>query len=202
MTRTFEELIPDLLGARGLTGVPPNIAVFHLRKAAIELCERSHVWSQVLEIDSQSGVQDYPLELPGDAKVVAVREVKIGNCCLSPNRSGLCRGCGCHQFRVEGNHTLWVPESHQDEEQAIKVLVVCKPGQDACNFPEELYEDWSDVIADGAAYRCFAMPKTEWYSAGMVTFYIKKFNVGVTRAKNQRVLQRTTGPLMMVGARF
>ena len=202
MTRTFEELIPDLLGARGLTGVPPNIAVFHLRKAAIELCERSHVWSQVLEIDSQSGVQDYPLELPGDAKVVAVREVKIGNCCLSPDRSGLCGGCGCHQFRVEGNHTLWVPESHQDEEQAIKVLVVCKPGQDACNFPEELYEDWSDVIADGAAYRCFAMPKTEWYSAGMVTFYMKKFNVGVTRAKNHRVLQRTTGPLMMVGARF
>lgn len=202
MTRTFEELVPDLLGARGLTGVPPEIAVFHLRKATIELCERSHVWVQTIDIDAQKGVSDYPIELPDAAKVVAVKAVKVGHCCLTPSREGLCGGCGCHTFRVEGNRTLWVPEAHEDEEQAIRVEVVSKPSQDSCSFPEELYEDWSDTIADGAAWRCFAMPKTDWYSAGMVTFYMKKYNAGVTRAKNQRVLQRTVGPLMMRGARF
>lgn len=202
MTRTFSELVPDLLGARGLTGVPPEIAVFHLRKATIELCERSHVWSQVVEIDAQAGVADYYIELPDGAKVVAVKSVHIGDCCLTPIRGDLC-GCSCHPgFRVEGMDTLWVPQVLDDEEQAIRVNVVCKPGQDSCEFPDELYEDWSDVIADGAAARCFSMPKTDWFSAGMVTLYMKKFGVGLVRAKNKRVLQRTTGPLLMVGARF
>ena len=68
MARTFEELVPDLLGARGLTEVPPEIAIFHLRKAAIALCERSHVWTQEIILDTQEGVSDYPIELEDGAR--------------------------------------------------------------------------------------------------------------------------------------
>lgn len=202
MNRKFEDLIPDLTGGRGLTGVPPEIALFHLRKATIELCERSHIWTQVVELDAQKGVSDYSLELPDQAKVIAVKDVRIGECCLTPDRMGLCGGCTCHSFKVDNNNTLLVPESLEDEEQAIRVTVVAKPSQESCFLSDELYEDWSDVITDGAAHRCFSMPKTEWYSVGMTTFFMRKFNVGVTRAKNRRATQRTTGPLMMRGGRF
>lgn len=201
MSRTFDDLIPDLLGARGLTGVPPEIAVFHLRKAAIELCEQSFIWKQTVTIDAQAGVRDYPIELKDEAYLVSVDQVKVGHCCLTPDRSGLCTGCGCHQFSLTDN-TLWVPEQLDDVEQHITLTVICKPKQDSCVLPEQLYQDWSEVIADGAAQRCFSMPKTDWYNAGLVTFYTRKFSIGLARAKNQRSLGRVTGPLMMRGGYF
>jgi hypothetical protein len=202
MTRAFEVLLPDLTGARGLIGVPPEIAAFHLLKAAIELCERSHIWVQEVKIDAQAGVEDYPLELTDSAVVVAVKEVRSGQCCLNSARTGLCGGCACNTFKLYGNKTLWLPAPIEDEEQGFTALVVAKPAQDSCVLVDELYEDWAETIADGAAARCFVMPKTDWYNAGMATYYTKKFGVGLVRAKNKRVMQRTTGPLMMRGARF
>ena len=202
MTRPFSDLLPDLLGGRGLVNVPPSIAEMHLRRATIELCERTHIWVATVYIDAQAGVADYPLDVPDGAAVVQVRSVKIGNCCLTPDRSGVCTGCGCHKFRVEGNHTLWIPTPNSDADQSVQVEVVCKPKQDSCGLPDELYEDWAETILDGAAYRCFSMPKTEWYSTGMTTFYVKSFNVGIARAKNKLSLGRVSGPLMIRGARF
>jgi hypothetical protein len=201
MARTFEDLIPDLFGARGLVSVPPEIGVFHLRKATIELCERSHIWRHTVTLDAQEGVGDYPIEVPAGTRLVAISQIRIGGCCLSVNRQGFCSGCACHGFRIDGDRII-IPPHNQDEEQAIMIQTAIKPLQDACDLDDDLYEDWAETIADGAASRCFAMPKSSWTSAALATYYTKRFNAGITRAKNSRVMQRATGPLLMRGARF
>jgi hypothetical protein len=65
-----------------------------------------------------------------------------------------------------------------------------------------LYDEWADAIANGAAARLYAMPKQDWSNAGLMQRYAQVFGNDVTRAKNKRVLMRTTGPLMMRGGYF
>ena len=198
--QTYNSMLPDLLGAKGIVGIPPDIAIFHLRKAAIEFCQRSHVWVQQVFIDAQEAVSDYPIELEDDASVVAVKKAYIGEqeqyITRFTNRTGLSQA-----VFVDGS-TVWVPTQHADIEQHIRLEVVCKPTQTSMGIPQTLADDWVEVVVDGAAAACFAMPKTEWYSAGMVAYYAKRFNAGLTRAKNRRALQHSAGPLMMRGGRF
>lgn len=201
MSQTFEALLPDLLGAKGLVNVPPEIGVFQLRKALIEFCERSHVWQHTLSIDAQEGVSDYPIEVPAGARFIAVSEIEVNGCRMRADGRDFRIACACRGLRVE-DETLWVTSQNQDEEQAILVRVAVKPTQEACEFPEFLYQDWSDVIVDGAASRCFTIPKSSWTSAALATFYTKRFLVGITRAKNARVMRKVTGPLRMRGERF
>jgi hypothetical protein len=199
MTRPLSDMIPDLLGGRGLVGVPPEIALFHLRKAFINLCERSHVWIEDITFDIQQNVSDYPLDLPPETEAIALN----ADSNYTPYVSQASRSWSVLNTtpRLVGN-TVWMQAPVEDVQNGATVKVTLKPTQEACDIPERLYQDWSDVIVDGAAARCFVIPKTEWYNISLATYYTKQYSVGVTRAKNSRVLKQSTGPLYMKGARF
>ena len=199
--KTFNSMLSGLLGARGFTDVPPEIAEFHLRDAAIDLCQKSHVWRQEVLIDVQSGVADYPIELADEGVVVAAVDVFMHGHRVQFGGNTTCHYNGSN-FSVVNNNTLVVPSAKEDELQGLKLTVACKPSRDACGIADVLYEDWADVIADGAAARCAAMSKQSWSSAAMVGMYARQYAVGVTRAKNQRVMKRGTAPLMMKGSYF
>lgn len=199
--KTFNSMLSALLGARGFTDVPPEIAEFHLRDAAIDLCQKSHVWQQEVTLDTQAGVADYPIELADEGVVLSAVSVTVDGCCVPFNRGTTCFHAG-HNFSIVGNDTLVIPSANADMLQSTKLTVSCKPSRDACGVADVLYEDWADVIADGAAARCAAMSKQSWSSAAMASMYARQYAVGVTRAKNQRVMERGTAPLMMKGSRF
>jgi hypothetical protein len=195
--KMFEDLLPALIGGHGLIGLPPEIGVFHLRKAAIELCERSHIWRDKVLIDTQLGVSDYPIDVPSGSALVAVRgavidgrEVPVG-----ANRFK----CGSGVVVDAGKVYIQAPSS---DDNFIELIISLKPTQDTCHMPDILYEDWADVIVSGAAGRALAMPKTDWTSGPLATLQIKMFNIGITRAKNRALLSKTIGPVMMVGSRF
>jgi hypothetical protein len=159
------------------------------------------VLKEVVSIDLQQGVKDYPIELEGELEVLAVHEVKIGSCCLTPDRSGLCSGCGCHSFKVDGG-TLFLPEPTEDVECGAMVVVHVKPTQTACTIPDRLYNDWAEAIVDGGASRCMMIPKTDWFNPQLATYYERRFSAKATAAKNQRAMGGVTSALMMKGARF
>jgi hypothetical protein len=84
----------------------------------------------------------------------------------------------------------------------VTVRLWLAPLQEACDLPDLLWQEWSDVIADGAASRLLAQPKQDYTNMGLAARLFTLFTRGVTRAKNRRVMQRTTGPLMMRGSYF
>jgi hypothetical protein len=198
--RDIKDLLPDLTGARGIIGIAPNIALFHLTQAAIELCERAPVWVETLLIDQQQGLTEYPLDLFEGARVIQVQSVKSECCGLVPNRNLSC-ACSCGGFRVEGNNLI-VSAPNQDVDLGFVVKVHCAPVRDYCQIPENIYQEWAETIADGAASRCFMMPKTDWFSAGLASVYARKFEAALGRALIRTKLGRTPGPLMMRGSFF
>lgn len=202
MLKPIDALVPDLLGARALVDLPPNLAIQHLREVAVELCAIAHVWKQTLTLDLQAGVTDYPIEPHDGAVLHMVEQVRVGACCLTPTRGGLCSGCMCHRFSVLENHTLRVPAPQEDQPDAVTLSVVVKPSRSACQIPEMIYEDWADVIVDGAAAKAYAMRGFPWFNSGMVTFYTKRYSVGRSRARAQTTLGRVNGPLMIRGSYF
>jgi hypothetical protein len=204
MNRTFKDLVPELMGAHAVIGIPPEIAEFHIRKAVIELCERSHIWTTDIRLDEQAGVEDYPIDLEDCARVVAVNKVVMGHCLrpLTPARTYEEFRRACSAFYVKDNVTLYVPAPNEDSEQTLEINVAVKPAQDSCVLVERLYEDFAETIVEGAAFRCYSMPKQDWTNTRMAKDSYLLFRAGVGRARNRRSLNSTVGPLMMKGARF
>jgi hypothetical protein len=155
-------------------------------------------------LDAQENVQDYPIELPDNAKLVSVVSVKVDGCTLYPIHALSPKGdmpCGANGYRVNDN-TLWIAPPKNDADMAIEILVALKPSRDGCEIPERIYEDWSSVIVDGAARLLSLMPGQKWAKGALATYYTKAFDVGVARAKNEAFLQKTTGSAYMTGVRF
>lgn len=204
MNRTFKDLVPELMGAHAIMGIPPEIAEFHIRKAVIELCERSYIWTMDIRLDEQAGVQDYPFDLEDCARVVAVNTVRTHTCArlLTPAKTYEEFRRGCSSFYVKDNITLHIPAPNEDSEQTLEVNVAVKPTQESCVLADRLFEDFSETIVEGAAARCYAMRKQAWTDLRASKDSYLLFRAGVGRARNRRSLNSTVTPLMMKGARF
>lgn len=188
MNRPLDELVSDLINVRAVTGLPPEIALQHLRDTLVEFYDKTRLGVQILMVDAQAGVEDYPIELHGNFRLIAIKAVNNGK-------------CSCVHYTVRDGR-LWVQAPTEDEEQAFEVHAIVKPSRDVCEIDETIYQDWADVIADGAAFRAFSMPKQPWTSTGLATLYAKKFSIGVVRAKNRKAFGQESKRLMMTGSRF
>lgn len=204
MPRALTDFVGNTLGLRGLIGVPPALAEEAIRQAAIDLCDRAGTWTFELTLQTQPGVHEYPLLIPQAANAVGIRSVTVQGQQHWPNVMGI-RQCGCmgRSFMLRGLRAIYLSPIPNDPDPAYATIELwLKPTQDACEVPNDLYDEWQDVIANGAAARLFAIPKQDWTNAGLMQRYAVLFESGVTRAKNKRVLMRSPGPLMMRGGYF
>jgi len=203
MPHALADFIPNTLGLRGLQGVPPSIAEGAIRQAAIDLCDRAGVWPFDLAIQTQVDVHLYPLLIPEAANVVGIKSVRTCGTSYAPSVWGI-RVCGCggRSFELRGLRSIYINPAPTDDLDYVDVSLWLKPTPDAQEVPNLLYDEWQDVIADGAAARLFAIPKKDWSNPGLMQRYHLLFDNGVTRAKNKRVLMRSPGPLMMRGGYF
>lgn len=204
MSRPLADFIPHALGMRGLVGVPVALAEEAVRQAAIDLCDRGAVWPFMLTLQTQPRVHEYPLLIPELSNVVGIKSVTLNDGVHQPDLLGarMC-GCGGRSFALRGLRAISVyPVPDEDDPAYAQIELWLKPTPDACEVPNLLYDEWVDAIANGAAARLFAIPKQEWSNAGLMQRYTLMFQNDVTRAKNKRVLGRTSGPLMMSGSYF
>lgn len=204
MDRTFRDLVPELMGAHGIMGIPVEIVEFHIRKATIELCERSHIWTMDIRLDEQAGVEDYPIDVENCARIVAVNRVSTKRCDkpLYAARTYEEFKRNCSAFYVKDNVTIYIPAPNEDSEQTLQITAAVKPTQESCVLAERLYEDFSEVIVEGAAARCYMMPKQDWTNPRAARDSALLFRAGIGKAKNRQSLNSVTVPLMMKGARF
>jgi hypothetical protein len=198
--------ISDFCGdvrARGPYGAPDNVVEDAVRRTAIDLCEQAGVWTYDFTFMQQAGVSDYPLYIPEFTRVVCMDLVTIGKQTFQPFPGQ--RRCRC------GGYDIWMPNPTTIEftpvpypacEVDVTVKLWLAPMQEACELPEILWQEYSDTIINGAASRVLSMPKQDYTNQGLSQKLLGMYIVGKTQAKNKRVQQRTTGPLMMRGSYF
>jgi hypothetical protein len=113
--------------------------------------------------------------------------------------------CACGPFSVSvpnAKTLMLAPAPYPTCPSWCKVSMWLAPLQSCCEFPDILYEEYSDTIADGAASRLLMQPKQDYTNIGLGRQLSLQYQIGVTRAKNKRVMEHTTGPILMRGPTF
>lgn len=189
--------------AKGPYSAPQNAAEEAVVQTTIDLCERAGVWREEFEFQLQQAVPDYPLDVPENTRLVCVEWIEIGKRKYKAVPASLMCRCGGSSISIPDNKTVWIqPTPYPACPEYVKMQLWLAPLQESCDLPDHLWQEYSDVIANGAASRLLQLPKTEFTNQGLANRYFNLYEAGVTRAKNKRVMERTTGPLMMTGSYF
>jgi hypothetical protein len=200
----LSEFVP-LARVKGAYGADQASAEQAVRDTAIDFCERTGVWQFEFEFFLQQGVSDYPIFTPEFTRVLCVDWVQIDNDRKrrAERESPLCCQCGTWNITIPNNRTVMItPAPYVPCQSVVRMRIWLVPMQEACELPNFLYQEYSDTIAYGASARLLMQPKQDYTNQGLAARHMTLYEGGVTRAKNKRVLERTTGPIMMRGSYF
>ena len=202
MARPINDFV-QLARVKGPFGAAQADAEESVRQAFVELCERAGVWREEFEFLMQDGVPDYPIDVPEHTRLICISEADIGGTRYRASINSLMCRCGGWFVSVPDNKTVWIqPTPYPACETWTKLTVWVAPLPECCEFPDLLYAEYGETIAFGAASRLLQTPKQEYTNQGLANRCFNLFEAGITRAKNKRSLERTTGPLLMRGSYF
>lgn len=216
----LHDLVPDTMGAKGLVGVPVEIAIDAIRKSAIEFCQQSTIWEYKDGFNTQMNVGDYPLFMPQGSVLASMKWVACNGYILRPNTSGFIPQHGWMRslnpdtfytwqgngftFTMDGKNVVWITpvpvNSHCCDH--VTYCAALKPSYDACELPRLLIDDWLDGITSGAAYRLFSMPKQDWSNQSLAMLNQREFSRWIARARLVKMQDNTQAPGIMVGSYF
>ncbi len=221
----IHELTADVMGAKGITGVPPELAVDAIRKTAIDFCTQSTIVEFRDKFRTQYNVSDYPIEVPENMRLASMRWAAINGYLLVPNTTSVpvlnvpywynasaslnnpntwfASGQG-YTFTMDGREWIYISPKPVDLNcvDEIEWCAALKPTQNACTIPRILAEDWNDAISSGTAYRLCAMPRQEWSNSGLALQQRKEYQMWVARARLVKAQNYTQAPLILTGAYF
>ena len=72
-----------------------------------------------------------------------------------------------------------------DKVYTLNMRVALKPMRSATQVEDQLFEDWVEVVMDGAFARLFAMPAQEFTSPALTKYHAVQYEVGVNAAMLQ-----------------
>lgn len=182
----------------------------YVRQAIIDLCERSQVLVRAVSLDVQCGVEDYPIEVDEDERVVSIQRICVGNqTCDSATvlrSTEPCEtGCTFHSHAIwfvppDTLHVLPVPK--EDKEAAIKVFVAVAPKRDACSVDSVFYERYHEAVINGALARLYLARATPWHDKQLAEYHRRLFDNGVAAAGMDRLTGHVRGRIKMVPRRI
>lgn len=216
----IKDLLADVMGAKGLVGVPPEIAEDAMRKTAIDFCTQSTIWEFEDGFDTQVNVADYPIFVPEGARLASMKWVAVDGTILRPNTTGYrpiqgwsrtlnpdsfysWQGNG-FTFTMQERDAFWITPVPMNDCccQQVTFCAALKPTQEACELPFILTEDWRDAITSGAAYRLFAMPKQEWSNGALAMQNQREYSRSIARARLTKMQNYTQYPGIASGSYF
>lgn len=184
---------------------PFDLVVGFCRRAAIDLCERAPVLKDTLTSDVQAGVADYALDWDSDQLTIrGVSQVHLGEIelhCLDKRPvkySGVKQG-----FWFEPPRELIVsPAPPLDEDGWLVVEAIAKPLPTADTLPRILYDQYGEIIGDGALSRLLLMKTADWYDPQAAGIYLKRFRGAVAQVRTGLTRGLSTGPMIARAPRW
>lgn len=184
-------------------GAPDVLMAHTARLAAIEFARETGVVRRDLHIDAQAGVADYPLDAGDCYTVTAIKAVCVDCKPVKVMRGAMCSP-GCRTgYRFDAPRDLFLyPAPAQDGCENIRVTAVLIPGQDSCVVDPILYNEFAELIGDGAVSRLLMMKASSWYEPQAANTFLAKFLAAVRKAKLSLAKERSLEPQFMKGSRF
>lgn len=140
-----------------------------LREAAIEFCQRTHVWQATLDpVKSKAKVGTYDLDVPSDARLVKLLAVQVGTEGYGVVTPAVGRAT---QRRQLGDRLAWVSSTRAElllnpAPSAAGLNIVCDavlmPRDDATGIDDDIGAQHKNDIALGALRRLLEMRQVDW----------------------------------------
>lgn len=196
-TRPIEDFLPHVLihtrGDDQTGGLPSEAALSFIRNAAITFADKSGVLTQVIKVDLQCGLSEYPLDVKDCETIIGVKRAKYG--------SFFSEDCGCSwtwggvDFWFDDDVLHIYPAPTKDVYEGLEVEVVLTPSRDACELDAQFFSKWHDAIISGALSEIHSMPGFPWSSVTRADYRNRKFNEEISRYTIRKVLHGRREPL-------
>lgn len=178
---SFDELTADILTESG--GCPEMILERNLRNAAIHFLTESELWQARVTIPSVAEQSAYALATTADQSIVKLTYCSVNGAELLqavPQRHFPEYGKPKYYF-LRDNQIHILPEKYIEGD--IIVELVYKPNRLATGIPDQIADEWFEVIQQGALARTLAMPGTPWYDVGRAQLYGQQYANGLYDAR-------------------
>ncbi|OGT02161.1 MAG: hypothetical protein A2143_00765 [Gallionellales bacterium RBG_16_57_15] len=196
-TTLYDEVLADV------PGVPQPVALNAIRNAAIELCEKSGVWSWTAAAMNSVALQaSYAFVPEADTEVVGVVAAWYNGVQILPRTgaqleaevsitgSGFVVGTPWHKqsgtpkyFTIErADQFILSPYPTEALAAAIEMKLTLKPTRTATGMEKWVMDKHFETIAHGAKAKLCAMHSKPWSNADQASYHAGKFDNGITSA--------------------
>jgi hypothetical protein len=158
------------------------MALDALQSAAVEFCKISTIWKESLDGDIEPCRPFLELSPSEKGSVVTqIIELFINGRRIDP----LLYGISSHNVL-----SLTVMPSHND--MHYHALAVVRPDRNATRIPEQIVEEWGEIISAGAIAKLKLMTgtKVEWSDPQGAAFEQQRFIEGAAQARIQEIREQ------------
>lgn len=160
----FPYILPFVRGCDGDT------VSFQVVQTAIDFCRRTQCWrTELAGIVSVANQEGYTLPIPSDAELSRLLAFEVdGDDSYAVTNPELGRSndrnfsLGSYAYLSDDRSQIFVQPVPECDGLAIVPYVSLKPTRAATTFPDDLFEEYVDDIANGALSRLLKMPKVDW----------------------------------------
>ena len=212
VTVPYDEFLPEVM--QFCPDVPEHIAINAIRNTCIDFCTKTYYWQiNVAPISVVNGQANYVVPTPADTKLVGIVSAYYDTNLLIPQppdtlaniyRMGdwqQVQGSPQYFTQIIKPEIVLVPYPYEDQANILSIRAAIAPTRDSEEVTSELYENFLDVIANGARSILYGTPGQPYfdrvsakdaervYRAGVSDTRIA-MNKGLTRTSNRVEFQR------------
>lgn len=199
-------------------GCPNPTVRSAVRQAAIEFCERTHVWLETLDpLPIDPAVSDYEVEAPlPDTRVVAIYSMRCQGAllfahtehALDQQQPDWRAATGQPRGFVQANPATLrlVPQPAEAADPGLTdIRAALAPTQTAAVVGDVLYEEYAEAIGYGALERLLRIPGQAWSQPELSAYYRGLFALTKSQARVRArqgfgVATTTVRPARLAGA--
>lgn len=182
----WSDLFPYI--APYLPGCPSLLITDNLKRAAINFCRDTHIWTeQIDDIFPVEGVLRYELRAPEGTKIIALSEIYRGE---DSNKRPVNDYCSLNAFGL-----LTFDKSVTESGEPIHVRVVLEPSVDATDIPDDIGHRYREAFINGALSFLMMMPRKIWTNPEQAMLHDQKYNQMLGEAKVSRANGNSERPM-------
>lgn len=202
----FSRLLPNVIGC------PEPLAQQALVDSAIAVCDQALVVQvDLAPVPVLEGVRDYELGMPPQQELSQVMRVWAGDSMLGPipsfQASGVevMPGSPRYYYTRDIGETMNIrllPTPDRGNAEGLRVRVATRPTRNATQFHSSLFNEWVDVVVDGALARLHDTPGQVFTSEAKALVLYQKVRAKINVARVEALRGRVVSSMSVAMRRF
>jgi hypothetical protein len=182
-----------------VNGCPPAMAIDAVRDAVIQLCQEARIWTvEHAAIDVVTDQGSYAFAPPAGTVVAEVLQVWYAGKRIDPYDVDVSNNIYTSWMTEKGQPTKYtqldernlrlIPIPQETVTGAVTLLVTLKPSKTSTTVDDRIYEQYDNIIANGALAYLLTMPKTpgrDWPDTKLGAMNASQFQEGIDKAKSK-----------------